>query len=74
MNDRSFLDVLCDFRRHFRILVMISVLSIVVLLASLRYVDPGTGAFVVAIVQLMTFGPIAVAAGGLMVLCGRRSD
>ncbi|ESP87006.1 hypothetical protein [Candidatus Halobonum tyrrellensis] len=74
MADVSFVDVLCDFRRHLRYLFMISVLSIVVLLASLVYVDPGSGGYVLAVVQLVSFGVVLVLSGGGMVVCGRRAE
>lgn len=74
MADPSFLDVLCDFRRHLRYLFMLSALSIVVLLASLAYVDPGSGGYVLAVVQLVSFGGILLLSVGGMVACGRRAE
>lgn len=74
MADPSFLDVVCDFRRHLRYLFMISALSVVVLLASLAYVDPGSGGYVLAVVQLVSFGGILLLSAGGMVVCGRRAD
>lgn len=74
MTNRSFTAVLCDFRRHFRLLFMITFLSIVILFVSLQYVEPGSETYVIALVQLVTFGVIFLGSVGMMVLCGRRAD
>lgn len=74
MANRSFIGVLCDFRRHIRFLFMITLLSIVVLLVSLAYVEPGSGAYVIALVQLVTFGVIFLLSSSVMLLCARHSE
>lgn len=74
MADVRFVDVLCEYRSQFRLLAMVSVLSILVLSVSLLYVDPGTATFVVAVIQLVTFGAILLVSGGLMFVCSRRTQ
>lgn len=74
MTNGSFLDVLCDFRKHFRLLFMVTLLSIGILLISLQYVEPGSGTYVITLVQLVTFGAIFLVSAGLMLLCGRKTD
>ena len=73
MTDTRFAEVLCDFRKHFRLLFMVSLLSIVVLVAALAYVEPGTATYVITMIQLVTFAGIGLLSGGLMVACARRN-
>lgn len=74
MSDASFVDAVCDFRRHLRLLFMLSAFSILLLLASLPYLQPRSGTFVIATVQLVSFAVIVLVSGGLMVVCARRTE
>lgn len=73
MTETRFLDVLCGYRNRLRLLAMVSALSIIVLSVSLLYVEPGTATYVIAVVQLVTFGALFLLAGGLVVVCARRN-
>ncbi|WP_330633400.1 hypothetical protein [Halocatena halophila] len=74
MTDEGFLDVVCTYRTQFRILAMVAVLSIILLGVSLRYVSPTSGTYVVAVVQLVTFGGVFCVTSWLMVRCARLEN
>ncbi len=71
MTDEGFLDVVCVYRTQFRVLAMIAVLSIILLAVSLRYVSPSSGTYVVAVVQLVTFGGVLCVTSWLILRCAR---
>ncbi|SFL34001.1 hypothetical protein SAMN04487950_3443 [Halogranum rubrum] len=73
MTETQFVDLLCEYRTKFRLLAMVSTLSILVLSASLFYVESGTATYVIAVVQIVTFAAILLLSGGLIVVCERRS-
>jgi hypothetical protein len=72
MTETRFTKVVCDFRKQFRLLFMISLLSIIVLVVSLAYIEAGTATYVVTVIQLVTFAAIGLLSGGLMIICARR--
>ena len=71
MVDSSLFDVACDFRRSFRLLFMLSLLAIVVLVPSLLSINRASETYVITVVQVVTFGFLLLASGGLMVACAR---
>lgn len=73
MTDTSYLEVLCRFSRHIRIVGMVSVLCIVLLLASLYFGDLDRGTYIITVVQLVTFLILGVGAFGVLVVCARHS-
>lgn len=74
MPEATFVDVLCRSRHKFRLLFMVSVLSLVILGVALPAIEPGTGTYVITVVQLVTFLVVGSFSLGMMVLCSRRAD
>ncbi|WP_226482789.1 hypothetical protein [Natrinema amylolyticum] len=74
MPEETFVDVLCRFRHHFRLLFMVSALSLLVLGAALTAIERGTSTYVITVLQIVTFLVIGSLSFGMMVVCGRRSD
>jgi len=74
MADERFLTVLCRFRHHFRVLFMISVLSLLILGTALTAIESGSGTYVITAVQVITFLIIGSLSFGLMVLCSRGNE
>lgn len=70
--DRA-VDALCQSARGLQFLFVVSLVSIGVLLASLRVVDPGSATFVLAWVQLVTFVVILAVTGSALAICVRWS-
>ncbi|WP_049954691.1 hypothetical protein [Halostagnicola larsenii] len=73
MSEETFVDVLCRSRHKFRLLFMVSVLSLFILGAALTAIEPGTGTYVITILQIGTFLVIGSVSLGMMVVCSRRS-
>lgn len=73
MDWSGYLDALCQSARGLQILFVVSTVSIVVLLVSLQFVEPGSGTFVIALVQLVTFAGIFLLSVTTLVLCLRRT-
>lgn len=74
MDWSRFLDILCQSARGLQILFVVSLVSIVVLLASLQVVEPGSGTYVVAVVQLVSFAGVFVLTAIGLYLCVRRTE
>ncbi|WP_148225407.1 hypothetical protein [Haloterrigena turkmenica] len=74
MAEETLVDAFCRFRHHFRLLFMVSLLSLIVLGAALGAIERGTGTYVITIVQLVTFAVIGTLSFGMMVVCARRAD
>lgn len=74
MDRGRFLDTLCQSAKGLQILFVVSVVSIVVLLASLRTVEPGSDTYVIAVVQLVSFAGVFVLTGSALYLCVRRTE
>lgn len=55
MSETHFIDVLRDRTIHMKYVLVLSATSIVLLLFSLLYVEPGTSTYTLAIFQLVTF-------------------
>lgn len=70
--DRA-LNALCQSARGLQVLFVISLVSIGVLLASLRVVDPGSGTYIITVVQLVTFAGLFALTGTALAVCVRWS-
>ncbi|WP_137289138.1 hypothetical protein [Natronorubrum halophilum] len=73
MSEETFVDVLCRSRHRFRLLFMVSVLSLLILGAALTAIERGTSTYVITVVQIVTFVVVGSFSLGMMVLCSRRS-
>lgn len=71
MNRDRAIDALCRSARGLQFLFVVSVLSIGILLASLRVVDPGSATAVITVVQLVTFAVIFAITGTALAICVR---
>ncbi|GCF15861.1 hypothetical protein Harman_37960 [Haloarcula mannanilytica] len=74
MPDETFTTVLCRFRRHFRLLFMVSVLSLLILGTALTAIESGSSTYVITVVQIVTFLVLGSLSFGLMVLCARSNE
>ncbi|WP_222912921.1 hypothetical protein [Natrinema sp. SYSU A 869] len=74
MAEETLMDAFCRFRHQFRLLFMVSVLSLLVLGAVLPAIERGTGTYVITIIQLVTFAVTGSFSFGMMVICSRRAD
>lgn len=74
MSEETFSDVLCGFRHQFRLLFMVSVLSLVILGTALTLIESGTGTYVITVLQLVTFVVVGSFSLGMMVLCARKNE
>lgn len=74
MASKTYIDHLCERETGIRYVFIISLLSIVLLMASLTVVTPGTGTYYIAIIQVITFGALVVFSFGLMTHCHRREE
>lgn len=73
MSDETFIDVLCRSHHQFRLLFMVSVLSVVILGTALMVIERGTGTYVITVLQLVTLIVIGSFSFGMMVLCTRKN-
>lgn len=72
MSEETFIDVLCRFRHQFRLIFMVSVLSVVILGTALTVIEGGTDTYVITVLQLLTLVIIGSFSFGMMVLCARK--
>ncbi|UPM44280.1 hypothetical protein [Halocatena salina] len=64
---------LCRSARGLQFVLVVSLVSIAVLLASLRVVDPGSATYVITMVQLITFVGLFAITGAALTICVRWS-
>ncbi|RRJ30109.1 hypothetical protein [Halocatena pleomorpha] len=73
MNRDRAIASLCRSARGLQLLFVVSLVSIGVLLASLRVVTPGSATHVITMVQLVTFAGLFALTGTALLICVRWS-
>lgn len=68
----DFLAVACEYQHVMRALVALLVVMAVLLAFAFPFLDPGTGAYVIALVDVGLLVGALVLVGGLSILCARR--
>ncbi|RRJ29443.1 hypothetical protein EIK79_12435 [Halocatena pleomorpha] len=74
MSEETFIDVLCRFRQQFRLLFMVSVLSVLILGTALTIIESGTGTYVITVLQLVTLVVIGSFSFGMMHHCTGKNE
>lgn len=70
----GFWEIVCGYQSLLRVLVATLVVMAGLLAFSFLFLEPGTGSYVIALVDLVLLAVAFVLVGGVTVVCARRAD
>lgn len=70
----SFWNMFCEYTRYFFVASALLVLMLVTLLASLLTLDPGTGSYIISLIDIAIVGVTLVISGSMFLVCYHREQ